>query len=461
MILTTHLSRFLSIQKGVGAFEGVIQTMPQRTLSVESLLIKLMPFLKVLLAFVIMLAGMRFKVGLGLSILVGGLVMGLVFGLGVMEWAQAGVMALTQEKFLFLAAIVGLILILSDAMERSGQSKRLMESLSGYLTNPRLRLIFFPALIGLLPMPGGAVFSAPMVKTVSEDMRVTNSDRAVINYWFRHIWELFWPLYPGIILTVALADIPIIDLIGKTWPGSVVMLAAGWFFFLRPGVLGAGELMIAPLPATRSKSAAFKEGLPLFVAIGGAIGLETFIATSMPSVAFEWGVVVALALGVTCVMVQNTQLGLRFLRDVLTKKSLWSMVFVIVAIFIFKDIMHAAGVVDEMARVAGGSAALFAAAVFLPFLVGMVAGINVAFVGATFPLLLGLLNTLGMQDQTIPYLILATFAGFTGVMISPIHICFILTCEFFGCDLARTWRKLVAPCVVFFLSGVGLFYFWL
>ena len=189
----------------------------------ESLLIKLMPFLKVLLAFVIMLAGMRFKVGLGLSILVGGLVMGLVFGLGVMEWAQAGIMALTQEKFLFLAAIVGLILILSDAMERSGQSKRLMESLSGYLTNPRLRLIFFPALIGLLPMPGGAVFSAPMVKTVSEDMRVTNSDRAVINYWFRHIWELFWPLYPGIILTVALADIPIIDLIGKTWPGSLVI----------------------------------------------------------------------------------------------------------------------------------------------------------------------------------------------------------------------------------------------
>ena len=125
----------------------------------ESLFITLAPFLKVLFAFVIMLAGMRLKVGLGLSILIGSLVMGFMFGLGFLQWAETGIMALTQEKFLFLTAIVGLILILSDAMERSGQSKRLMEALSGFLTSPRLRLIFFPALIGLLPMPGGAVFS--------------------------------------------------------------------------------------------------------------------------------------------------------------------------------------------------------------------------------------------------------------------------------------------------------------
>jgi len=102
--------------------------------------------------------------------------------------------------------------------------------------------------------------------------------------------------------------------------------------------------------------------------------------------------------------------------------------------------------------------ALFAAAVFLPLLVGMVAGINVAFVGATFPLLLGLLQNLGLTAQMIPYLVVATFAGFTGVMISPIHICFVLTCNYFGADLGRTWRRLVAPCLCFLATGVALFY---
>nr|WP_321513959.1 DUF401 family protein [uncultured Pseudodesulfovibrio sp.] len=425
----------------------------------ESLITTLAPFLKVLFAFVLMLAGMRLRIGLGLSILVGGAVMGFLFGLGPVPLVKAGVLALTQEKFHFLIAIVGLILILSDAMERSGQSKRLMNALSGFLRSPRLRLVFFPALIGLLPMPGGAVFSAPMVKTVSEDMRISNSQRAVVNYWFRHVWELVWPLYPGIILTLGLANIQILDLISYTWPGTPVMLLVGWWFFLRPGVLNASELVVENLPTTRSKKAAFKEGLPLLTAIVGAIGLESVIATFFPSIPFELGVVAALAAAVLCVMVQNTQLGLRFFRDVLTKKSLWSMVFVIVSIFVFKDIMQAAGVVSEMARVAGGEAALFASAAFLPFLVGLVAGINVAFVGATFPLLLGVLDSLGMQDQTIRYIVLATFSGFTGVMISPIHICFILTCEYFQCDLARTWRKLIWPCFIFFASGVALFTF--
>ncbi|WP_319467947.1 DUF401 family protein [uncultured Pseudodesulfovibrio sp.] len=425
----------------------------------ESLLFKFIPFFKVLSAFALMLAGIRFRLGIGLSILIGGFAMGLMFGMGPVSFAQTGGMALMQEKFLFLAAIVGLILVLSDAMERSGQSRRLMGALSGYLTSPRLRLVFFPALIGLLPMPGGAIFSAPMVKTVSEDMCVRNSDRAVVNYWFRHVWELFWPLYPGLILIVGLADIPIIDFISKSWPGTLVMLLAGWFFFLRPGVLGAKDLMSQPVTGERNRGAVFKEGLPLLIAIVGAIGLETAISAFAPGMSFEWGVIVALGGGVGCVMAQNSQLGFQFLRTVLVGKSVRSMLFVIVAVFVFKDVMQAAGVVEEMARVAGGDAALFASAMFLPFLVGMVSGISVAFVGATFPLLLGVLNMLGMQDQVVPYLVLALFAGFTGVMISPIHICFILTCQYFECDMARTWRKLVAPCGILLLSGIGLFFF--
>lgn len=146
------------------------------------------------------------------------------------------------------------------------------------------------------------------------------------------------------------------------------------------------------------------------------------------------------------------------MRQVLGKKALWEMLFVVGAIFIFKDIMQAAGIVEEMAGTAKGAVALFAAAFFLPFLVGMVAGINVAFVGSTFPLLLGLLHSLGMEDQVVPYLVVATFAGFTGVMISPIHICFVLTCNYFGADLGPTWRRLVLPCCCFAATGAALFF---
>ncbi len=417
-----------------------------------------LPFLKVIGAFTLMLIGIRNKLGLALSILLGGVVMGLLCGMDLAGVSEVSLLAVTQEQFLFLAAIVGLILILSDAQDRSGQSQRLMAAVSGYLVNPRLRLIFFPALIGLLPMPGGAVFSAPMVKAVSAEMTMHDEDRAVINYWFRHVWELAWPLYPGVILTVSLAEIPIGTFISSTWPGILAMFGLGWFFFLRPGVLAVGRsaaILSSPPGQWRT---VLMEGLPLLVAIVGAVGLETLISKAMPGVSFEWGVIIALLLAVLAIMVQN-RLGWDFLLEVLGKKSLWTMLGVIVAIFMFKDIMGAAGIVTEMAHSSSGGVALFAAAFFLPFLVGMVAGINVAFVGATFPLLLGLLHTLGLQHQTVPYLVLASFAGFTGVMISPIHICFLLNCNYFGVDLVRAWHRLVAPCLFFALSGCLLFWF--
>ncbi len=327
-----------------------------------------LPFLKVIAAFCLMLIGIRNKLGLALSILAGGLFMGLIFGLSTVTLLKVSGVALVQEKFLFLVTIVGSILILSDALERSGQSVRLMEALSGYLVRPRWRLIFFPALIGLLPMPGGAIFSAPMVKAVSTEMNLANEDRAVINYWFRHVWEMAWPLYPGIILTVALADIPVTTLIARSWPGVVAMFTIGWFFFLRGAALNMvvvrEEAVSLKLKGRRRK--VVREGLPLIIAIIGAIGLEALLARFARNVSFEWGVIIALIGAIVCIMIQN-KLGIVFISSVLRKRSLWTMLMVIAAIFIFKDVMQAAGIVRAMAASAGGGVALFAAAVFLPF----------------------------------------------------------------------------------------------
>lgn len=415
-----------------------------------------LPFIKVGSAFILMLIGIRNGLGLVLSILAGGYVMGLLFGVSVVDLCQISTVALVDEKFLQMLVIVASILTLSGALEKSGQSKRLMEALSGYLTHPRLRLIFFPALIGLLPMPGGAVFSAPMVKSVSEHMNISNERQALINYWFRHVWELVWPMYPGLILTVALAEIPILHFISATWPGVICMFVVGWLCYLRPGVLPLNESAIEEKVKIKQgvRTVAY-EGLPLLVAIVGSVSLEMAMVYWWPVVPMEYGVIVALLSAVCCTLVQN-KLGFSFLVEMLSKKSMWSMLAVIVAVFVFKDIMQKAGIVAAMAD-AGGSFALFSAAVILPFLVGVIAGINVAFVGATFPLLLGILHALNMESATLPYIVLASFAGFSGVLVSPLHICFLLTCRFFGADAAKTWKQVVFPSICFFITGCVVF----
>lgn len=417
----------------------------------------IIPLLKVLSAFICMLAGIRFRIGLGTSILVGAVVLGFLFGMSPTAWLETAGLALIQDKTIYLSLIVGLILVLSDLMDKTGQTVRLMDSMSGYLRSPRLRLVFFPALIGLLPMPGGAVFSAPMVKSAAKGLSISPERKVLLNYWFRHVWEMAWPLYPGTILTASLANVPIGVVILYMWPGVVLNIFLGWFFILRPGVLPLERTGEDREPeSVRDMGSVLRQGLPYIIAIGGAVGLEALIAGMKLDFPFELGVCAALALAVACAAVQGG--GWKFVVRALTKKGLYKMLYVVVAIFVFKDVLQVSGVVEALAGAAGGGVALFAAAVFLPFLVGMVSGISVAFVGAAFPLLIGLLAKLGLGDQLMAYIALGIFSGFVGVMASPIHICFILTCQYFKAELSRVWKRLVLPCAL--LLGFGALYFW-
>lgn len=413
------------------------------------------PLIKVLAAFTAMLVGIRLRLGLGSSILAGTALTGLFFGLSLDRWPTTLGLALTNEKTLFLGAIVGLIMLLSGVLEKTGQSARLMDALTAYLRKPRLRLIFFPALIGLLPMPGGAVFSAPMVGEMSKDMDIPDADKVLVNYWFRHVWELAWPLYPGIILSASLADIPMHSLILRTLPAVPLMFLLGSFFVLR-------NIRLTPAPMTAATPkgdwrAALRLGLPLIIAIGGAVGLEICIGVFAPGIPFEWGVLLALGGAIICTSLQNRVSPLMF-GKILFSKHLGSMLYVIVAIFVYKEFMQASGVVEELSRMGGGNMALVVASVLLPLLVGVISGINVAFVGATFPLMLGLLDQLGMSGQTLNYIVLGQFAGFTGVMISPLHICFLLTCQYFHVEIADAWRKLALPGSLILAFGVAWFF---
>ena len=78
--------------------------------------------------------------------------------------------------------------------------------------------------------------------------------------------------------------------------------------------------------------------------------------------------------------------------------------------------------------------------------------------GPTFPLLLGLLEQLGREQQTLPYVLLALFSGYAGVLASPLHLCFILSCQYFRADMSAAWRRLILPSGIIFVAGLAYFF---
>ena len=155
---------------------------------------------KVLVCFCAVLLAGRLKINLGIALGLGGPLLALWTGIGYEQVPAVLADAIAAPLTLRLALLVLLIMILSRLMQLSGRLQRIVDSFNLLVQSPGAVAAVMPALIGLLPMPGGALFSAPMVEAANPQWRRQKDQAsmlATINYWFRHHGEYWWPLYPG------------------------------------------------------------------------------------------------------------------------------------------------------------------------------------------------------------------------------------------------------------------------
>jgi hypothetical protein len=96
--------------------------------------------------------------------------------------------------------------------------------------------------------------------------------------------------------------------------------------------------------------------------------------------------------------------------------------------------------------------------VILPFIVGGVSGITIAFVGTTFPILISLVDAYGQSHLILAYLALGMAAGFVGVLFSPLHLCLILSNGYFKTTLMPVYRYLMLPCAALIIAGCVHFF---
>jgi len=411
---------------------------------------------RILIIFVLILLAIKRKWILGNAFLGGALGLGLLFTMGPMDIGRSFLAAMVHPKTLSLTIIVGLILVLSHSLERSGQMARLLESFRGLLRRPRINLVIFPALIGLLPMPGGAIFSAPMVKSIGHDHRLSGAHLSYVNYWFRHIWEYWWPLYPGILLTAVITEISLLTIMVVMCPFTAIALWLGYRALKNPDNFSKAK-------ANNPQATLWpfiKELVPILVVIFPGLGMGILLSKLFSGflISKEIGLILALCAAITWVWYQNGT-SKKQIRSTLTNPQLLKMMYMIAGILIFKGILtdsHAAAAVSQELMQIHIPLALIA--VTLPLLVGMSSGIVIAFLGSTLPILVPLIQSLGEAQFLPAYAMLILASGFAGVMLSPLHLCFLLSNEYFAVSIGSVYRYLWLPCVS--LIGAGTAYFW-
>jgi hypothetical protein len=449
---------------------------------------------RILIAFLVILFAIKKKWSLGSAFLMGAVLLGLLFRMAPPAILGSLAHSLTDAKTVSLGIIVSMILVLSHSMEKAGQMQRLLDRFQGLVVRPRVNLVIFPALIGLLPMPGGAIFSAPMVKTLGRNLNMPGSLLSYINYWFRHIWEYWWPLYPGVLLTTTLADIDLWTFVIYLLPLSSVALVVGYWPLqsLAPsprGVPGQGESAPDERGGSETCKAATFSGvapgcrrgepggspetgrppllpilwelIPIGIVIGLGLGLgaawSPLMAAWRIAIGKELGLITALLVAIGWVWhVNGLSYGER--RRILLQRELLHMFAMVAAILMFKGMLedsHAVNLVsDELLR---WRVPLISITMILPFLVGGIVGLTVGFVGTTFPILISLVHAFGQGGHLLPYMMLGLLCGFLGVLLSPLHLCLLLSNAYFQTSILAVYRHLWAPCLFLLLAGCVYF----
>ena len=163
--------------------------------------------LKILLIFIIMIFLLQRKTNTGIVMILGALLFGLFYLMNPLLILQVAGKTLFTRSTIELMLVLILITSLEITLRVSELMPKMIRSLKGLISDSRITMAFLPAFLGLLPSPGGARFSAPMVGEIGDQIKSLNQEeKSLINYWFRHIWEYIFPLYPGLILASTLIE---------------------------------------------------------------------------------------------------------------------------------------------------------------------------------------------------------------------------------------------------------------
>lgn len=405
---------------------------------------------------------LRLRAPLWLTICSGTLALAGMCGIGPTIWPDILLGVLRQRDFFFLCLMVYLILVLSGVQEATGQNSRLVAGLKSRVRDPRFRLVLFPALIGLLPMPGGALFSCPMLKEAAHGVQVTDQKKALINYWFRHIWELAWPLYPGYALACALLNISPTLLWRYTFPLVLLAFAVGWIYYMRElarpslAVDGCSE-NDAPLSSGQTDEASFASlfahTLPIVITLLGTVVFGFLFARQLPEAPGTLAFSLSLALAVATALFQGRGHMGKPLRGLMLNLGIGRIMLLLFAIFLFKETLTQSGLIASLSPAGGSVAAVITIFILAPLIGGMLTGLMVGFVGVSFPILLGLLAGSPLQEYSLPLFVLALVSGNCGQLLSPLHICLVVTCEYFTTPLASLWKLLLRPVAALMIGG--------
>lgn len=374
---------------------------------------------------------------LGLAIGTAGIVLGLFTIPPFNIWRNV-LLVLTDPSIILLTIAMGIIPIIGGILEKSGGLDNIVNNLR---IGKKPFLALAPGLVGMLPMPGGALLSSPLVEKAGEDS--SPNTKSALNVWFRHIPFLIYPLSPTLIVSAKIAGLQVYEVIPYLFPLFLLSIFLGYFFFLRKT---KGELIY------KGKFSLKKLSVPLSVILLAPLldfSLQRIFKFQVSELATVLAVLSSLILALV-----SSKFRLANVKEVCKKMKPWNFALIVIGMFIFLNMFKESGVGELIASLSLSKTLL---CVVIGFGLGFATGRVEIPASIVIPIFLGTFSLNSMAPESFAI----TFFGILlGYIISPVHPCVSVSIEYFTVRIGSFLREIALPTFIGLLITIilGLFF---
>ncbi len=384
---------------------------------------------------------LRLRVPLSLTLMASGAALGLLYRLPADAWMEAFGRALGSLENLKLVIALEGVLLFSAVMKETGAMAAAVSALRGLFGDVRLLLAALPALVGLLPVVGGAMLSAPLVDEASGEMDLRPERRTFLNYWFRHIWEYSLPTFPAVFLTASITKVAVPELVLAGLPLTAVAVAAGTLVGFRGIASGAAGASPAPPVAGpgRGVLGVLRNLFPFLLVVTATAGFEIHLA---------WSILLGIA-----VAALPRRLPAKRWPGLLRSHLSVDLALLIWGIMLFKETLQASGAMPRIADdLSGRGVPPILLALLLPATIAFLTGYTTAFVGLSFPVLVPFFPDGALRAWHVMF---ALAGGIAAHMLSPMHACLVMTLQYYRAAPGKAYRMLLLPVLAVLLTAAA------
>ena len=407
------------------------------------------PLIAVAISFCFLAVLLYRRVNLGIVLPATALVLGLL----ALDWLTIPQVIFEASSDLLTVSVVLAtfgIMLLSQLYKETRLINKLSDSLSRLINNPKIVLSLLPAVIGFLPVAGGALMSAPLVDSEANKLGLKPAKKAYVNFWFRHTIFPVYPLSQVLILAAALSNVTVTSIIIRQIPVVITMVVAGYFIGFSKTPKTKREEAYTNAKESRSNIRGFFVSFsPILITIIVAVGLGA-VDPGLSKLGYD--ALIAILVGLALILAITRPSWHVSTRPFKTW-GIYGITAAAYGAFLLRSMLIATGIPDLFTSfAANGTIDTTLLLVVIPAALGMLTASALGGISISIPILGGII---ALSPRTASLIYMSAYLGY---VISPTHLCLTFTANHFKCTLDRIYKYVIPSFLATFATTLLIYF---